>query len=116
MDVHDYSVMQARWYAAFPTLPTTSGEDLTDKVVSLDGRRFENCTINGGTRLIYEGEKPFVFDCKLAVKPNGRPIEVSSDNPAIQQMLALNHNFELYTGGGIPICQSPEKMSGLQLP
>ena len=69
MDVHDYSVMQARWYAAFPTLPTTSGEDLTDKVVSLDGRRFENCTINGGTRLIYEGEKPFVFDCKLAVKP-----------------------------------------------
>jgi len=108
MNIHDYPAMQAKWLAQLSTLPTTSGEDLTDKIVHLDGRRFENCTINGGTHLVYEGEKPFVFNCQMAAKPNGRMLEVASDNPVIEMALALNHNFEVYTGGQVPVCQSPE--------
>jgi len=111
-NVHDYPVMQARWFGSLSALPTTSGEDLTDKLVRLDGRRFEDCTIGGGTTLLYEGEKPFVLNCKQ-VKSNGRMVQIASDNPAIQQIFALTHNFEVWTGGKVPICQTPESLPGL---
>jgi hypothetical protein len=112
-----YKVQQAKWVEAANTLPTTSGVDLSDKVVNLDGRRFENCTFGDGTILTYEGEKPFIFNCKMVTKPGAPPnhVQVMSDNPALMQMLALNQMFEIVIGAQVPTCSAPEGIPGLPL-
>ncbi len=112
-----YKVQQAKWFEAANTLPTTSGVDLSDKVVNLDGRRFENCTFGDGTILTYEGEKPFIFNCKMVTKPGAPPshVQVMSDNPALMQMLALNQMFEIVIGAQVPSCSAPEGLPGLPL-
>jgi hypothetical protein len=84
------------WQKEINDLKTVTG-DLTNRTVPMDGYKFTDCQL-GNTILIYEGKRPTSVNCVVA---KGGVLTLQSDNPAVEQALAVLDMLNTARGGPI---------------
>ena len=99
-----YEAVTAEWKENGKNLPTTVGEDLSHRIIVLDGHAFVNCQV-GDTHFIYQGEKPTaLINCKVT---SPGIISLHSDNPAIRQALTVMSYLQSFPGGQFQCVPDP---------